>query len=124
MNGIVEILIGGQIHTLRFGVQACMLFQDIAIKNALDPTSKENEIKLMGDLFYCGLFGAALRQQKQAPTYDYAMSLFDDFSLEDSFAVDQQRIWTEWSESKWGSSLIALGKEALKKKVEELESQL
>lgn len=122
MNGVVEITIEGNKHTLMFGVQACMIFQDLAVQNALDPNSKANEIKLISELFYSGLAGYAIRSRKQSPSFEAAMDLFDKFSLEENFIVEHAEIWNTWRESKWGSSLIANGEEALKKKAE-LESQ-
>lgn len=122
MNGIVEITINDHKHQLSFGVQSCMIFQDLAVKNAMDPTSKANEVKLIGDLFYSGLVGHALRNQKPAPTYAQAMDLFDLFSCEPTFIEENATIWGTWRQSKWGSDLIAVGSESLKKKAETEEN--
>lgn len=118
MNGIVELSIGGEKLTLQFGVQACMLFQDYAMKNTLDPLSPENHVKLLCDLFYCGLYGWHLRNQSQILTYAEAMEWFDKFSEEPTFEQDHVRIWQTYQSSKWGTALIEYG-QAVKKKLEE-----
>lgn len=118
MNGIVEISIKGEKHTLQFGVQACMLFQDLAIKNTIDPLSPVNHVKMLGDLFYCGLVGYKLRMQQPVLDYPEAIDLFNKFAEEDDFEQGTAKIWNTYSESKWGSALVNYG-QTVKKKLEE-----
>lgn len=120
MNGIVEITVSGKLVTLQFGAQACMLFEEMALQNAMDPMSKENHVKLMCDLFHCGIAGYQLRTRRPVTTYDQNMDLFDQFAAESDFKTDMELIWKTWGESKWGSELIATGDKE-KKKLEELE---
>jgi hypothetical protein len=122
MNGIVEVNIEGEKLTLQFGVQACMLFQDMTVKNTLDPLSPENHMKVISDLFYCGLYGWHLRNQAPVLSYAEAMDIFDKVAESPTFKEDQEKIWITYSQSKWGSELISFGKD-VKKKLEEIDGQ-
>lgn len=117
MNGVVEITIEGETHTLRFGVQACMLFQDMSLKNPINPliSKDQNTIKLISELFHCGLFGDAVRNGRATKNIGESMDLFDKFGEELHFADSCKKIWDAWAQSKWGSDLIALGEEVKKK---------
>lgn len=123
MNGIVELKVKGKPLILKFGVQAAMLFQTIAAKNALDPQSTENHLKLMGDLFYAGLFGQALRSQSAVPTPEQAADIFDEFGEEKDFMAQMDVIWKVWTDSVWGQELLRISEEIGKKKAES-EKQL
>lgn len=123
MNGVVNITIEGKLYTLRFGVQACMLFQDMSLKNPINPliNKEQNTIKLISELFHCGLFGNSIRNGEATLSMGETMDLFDKFGCEADFTDGCAKVWDAWSQSKWGSELIALGEE-VKKKLER-ESQ-
>jgi len=122
MNGVLEIEIKGQKHTLRFGVQAGLLFKSYIVQHKMKAGTLESNYALLGDLFYCGLYGEAIRKQRQPLTYEEAMDLFDEFGSEENFANDSNRMWAAWGESSAGHELINLSQQALKKK-EELNAQ-
>lgn len=106
MNGIVEIAIGNDTHTLRFNVQGCAIFEQRAAVNSLLPSSPENVVKLSGDLFYSGLCGQAFRAQKPIPTWDEAMDLFDLCGAEPTFDAILSNLWETYFSSTAGQRAI------------------
>lgn len=118
MNGVIEITIDKKPYTFRFNVHACMLFQKKALNNSMSELSSEAHIKLMGDLFYCGLYGQSMRTQTEPLNYEAAMDLLDKFSEEDHFMESTAKLWDAWKVSKWGSELVTFGEE-IKKKLDE-----
>lgn len=120
MNGVVEITIKEQVHILRFNVHASMTFSLKTSTNPLSWDSAEGMVKFTSDLFYAGLVGQAMRDQRQIPTWDQAMDLFDEYSLEDTFNEGCASIINSFLGTEWANKFMSVssgGSESDKKKV-------
>jgi len=119
-NGVIDITIKGKQTRLRFNVQAGLLFQSLMAKQTAKAGSDESNIILLGDLFYCGLYGEAIRSGKPSPSRESAMDLFDEFATSDAFTEDTINMWKVWGESTIGNEMVTLANK--KKALSELKS--
>lgn len=118
MNGIVNIVIAGKSHELRFNVHGCMEFERMSFLNIT-----ENEAKCVTDLIYSGLFGAAIPKQTQIIAYEKVCDMMDEFYEEDNASGQLEAVWSAYHQSKFGKKFKEKIDALLKKKVEE-ESEL
>lgn len=119
-NGVLDITVDGKPIRLRFNMPAALLFQSFIAECKAKAGSNESNIMLLGELFYCGIYGECFRAKKPCPTHEEAMDLFDLFGAEENFIVDTEKMWRTWGESAVGSDMIRdAGK---KKELENLQS--
>lgn len=114
MNGIVEITVKKKKHILRFGMQGCFEFQTRVFKN---PT--QNQGKLLTDLIYSGIYGECMANEQPAPDYKEVFELFNDFSEEDNYSEQLDKVWECFNLSKWGRDYMKAVTELGKKKADE-----
>jgi hypothetical protein len=120
-NGVIDVVINGKETRLRFNVQAGLLFQSLMAKQTAKAGSDESNIILLGDLFYCGLYGDAVRSGKPSPSRESAIDLFDVFATSDTFTSDTIEMWKVWGESTIGNQMITLADK--KKDLSKLKSK-
>lgn len=113
MNGIVNIVVSGKSHELRFNVHGCMEFERMSFLNI-----SENEAKCVTDLIYSGLFGASIPKQIQITSYEEVCDLMDDFYDEPDAGDQLEKVWNAYHESKFGKKFKEKIEALLKKKVE------
>lgn len=105
-NGVLDITVNGKPLRLRFNMPAALLFQSFMAETKAKAGSMESNILLLGELFYCGIYGECFRSKKPCPSHEEAMDLFDAFGAEETFITDTEKMWRVWGESAIGTEMI------------------
>jgi len=123
MNGIAVITIhDGELkgeHTLRFGMLGCAEFE----RRVTGHTASPNNVKVLQDMIYGGLFGEAMRNENVAPEYSFAYDLLEALSNQDDYVEQSMKLQEVYEASKFGKAFIAKSEE-LKKKLEGLGNMI
>lgn len=114
MNGLVDINVGGSVHTLSFGVHGCAEFERLCY---LKPST--NTGKLLTDMLHGGRYGHAIRNGLAEPEYKDSALLLEVLSEQEDYLDQIHKVQKVWQESKFGRDFIKRN-EAFKKKMEEL----
>lgn len=99
MNGIVNVNIKGQAYPLKFGMQAFLIFQDKSVNSNVSAESTEGRLKAVCDLFFAGLAGHSIRNEKPVLSYPECVDLFDELCMEPDFNDQVNAIWNCFNES-------------------------
>lgn len=99
MNGIVEVSIKEKKYSLKFGMQAFLIFQEKSAKSTLDADSMEGKLKSVCDLFFAGMTGNSIRNDKPVLPYSECVDLFDMLCVEPDFNDQVQKLWDCFNES-------------------------
>lgn len=111
MNGIIKIKVAKKDYILRFSYLACQDFEKRIFKH---PSS--NNVKLLTDLVYSGIYGEAVRNDEVMPLYSAAYDIIEDMSAQKDFKDLSDAIFECYNKSKYGSEFVKRIEEYSQKK--------
>lgn len=117
-NGIAQIKVGGEIHSLLFGRAAVQEMSNRSIKNLTD-----NSAKLLTDLVFSGIMNHNIKYDLPRVEYSDVYDLVENFADEEDAKEQEKKLWETFEASRWGSQWVDELNE-IKKKVQKMTKSL